>query len=114
MQHWIPLGLPGGQLSESRPVCIPRQYHEGRNMIDHDLVERLRNGDCCVENNEDAAEHILCIGDALDSARELLSEAREAMLNLAPRIRDDRYGCFGTCQMDCCCTSCKIRRVLDE
>ena len=37
-------------------------------MIDHDLIERLRSGDCCNENNEDAASHILALGDALETA----------------------------------------------
>ena len=45
---------------------------------------------------------------------ELLREALEAMLNLAPRIKNDRDGCFGDGGKDCVCTACKIRRELAE
>lgn len=42
----------------------------------------------------------------------LLAEALEAMLNLAPRIKNDRGGCFGDGGKECACTACKIRREL--
>ncbi len=42
----------------------------------------------------------------------LFQEAIEAILNLAPAVRRDRGGCFGTMQPDCGCTVCKIRRWL--
>jgi len=42
----------------------------------------------------------------------LLEEAVEAILNLAPGVRRDRGGCFGSQQSDCECSVCKIRRWL--
>ena len=47
-----------------------------------------------------------------EDARALLNEALEAMLNMAPRIRDERGGCFGDGGQDCACTACRIRREL--
>lgn len=44
----------------------------------------------------------------------LLSEALDALLNLAPSVRRDRRGCFGNLQTGCDCTACKIRRRLME
>ena len=44
----------------------------------------------------------------------LLREALDAMLNLAPRIKNDRGGCFGDGGQDCECTACRIRRELAE
>jgi hypothetical protein len=46
----------------------------------------------------------------------LLSEALEAMTNLAPRVKD-HGGCFGRMAggiggYDCSCTACKIKREL--
>lgn len=48
----------------------------------------------------------------LSEAKALLSEALDAMLNLAPAIRRERSGCFGNRQFDCMCTACKIRRFM--
>lgn len=42
----------------------------------------------------------------------LFEEAVEAILNLAPAIRKERGGCFGSRQADCGCTVCKVRRYL--
>jgi len=50
--------------------------------------------------------------ERLKAKDELLREALQAMLNLAPRIRDDRGGCFGDGGRDCPCTACKIRREI--
>ena len=35
-------------------------------LVDHDLIDRLRSGDCCVENNDDAAEHIGILADEIE------------------------------------------------
>lgn len=47
----------------------------------------------------------------------LLSEALEAMINLAPRVKN-YDGCFGRMAggcggKDCDCTACKIRREIE-
>lgn len=42
----------------------------------------------------------------------VLREALEALLNMAPRIRDERGGCFGNGGQDCNCTACRIRREI--
>ena len=42
----------------------------------------------------------------------LFEETVEAILNLAPGVRKERGGCFGSRQTDCGCTVCKIRRWL--
>ena len=46
-------------------------------LIDHDLVERLKIGECCVENNEDAAEHIGILGDEIERLHEAAQEMRD-------------------------------------
>ena len=48
-----------------------------------------------------------------EEVRNLLREALEAMLNRAPRIKNDRGGCFGDGGKDCTCTVCKIRREIE-
>ena len=52
-----------------------------------------------------------------EEVRNLLREALEAMINLAPRVKD-YGGCFGRMAGgkdgpdECVCTACKIRREL--
>lgn len=53
-----------------------------------------------------------------EQVRNLLREALEAMLNLAPRVKE-YGGCFGkmaggTGGEDCICTACKIRREIGD
>jgi len=48
-----------------------------------------------------------------DDMSALLREALEALWNLAPRIKNDRGGCFGDGGKDCTCTACKIRREIE-
>lgn len=35
-------------------------------LVDYELIDRLRSGDCCVENNDDAAEHIEALADEIE------------------------------------------------
>lgn len=71
------------------------------------------------EREEDDAEFLRLVesecspaGKQKASDEALLSEALDAMLNLAPTVRRDRRGCFGNMQTECDCTACKIRRRL--
>ena len=82
---------------------------------------------CCKHGNTDG-DCIECLRDEIAELRgalydeqhgithtlrvDLLEEALQAMLNMAPRIRDERNGCFGDLQVDCTCTACKIRRII--
>ena len=63
---------------------------------------------CCKHGNTDGS----CLECEMALANAILEEALEAMLNLAPRVRKERGGCFGNQQADCGCTACKIRRFL--
>ena len=48
--------------------------------LDHDLIGRLERGDCCHENNSDAASHILALGDELESLQAELERSKEAYI----------------------------------
>ena len=71
------------------------------------LVQELRSYSLSPTVQERAAL-------ALEAAVELLIEARESMLNLAPYYRRERDGCFGERQADCACTTCKIVRLISQ
>lgn len=67
---------------------------------------------------EREAEAYPGIAHDFETMRLLLKEALDAMLNLAPRVKD-YGGCFGRMAgsgggKDCICTACKIRRALGE
>ena len=45
-------------------------------MTDHDLVERLESGDCCWDNNQDAANHIKALYDRIEQLEAELAQCK--------------------------------------